>query len=262
MKRSIVGALLLSGTVLTQMANAADMVTPVVPEAKVIETPGGWTFAFSPYFWAAGLSGKTSQFGLPAVNIHSNFSDIWDNLDFAAMAIGEARYGRYSFFGDLLYTKISTGSATPRGILANSVAVKSETFAGTFGAGYSLLQSGPSHLDIVGGVRVWSVNSHLSFDGGVLDGVSRGDHATWVDGIAGLRGNYFITPHVYLTAWGLVGAGQAKIDWDVAGGLGYKFNDRISALAGYRALGVNYSHDGFSFDAVQQGPILGMVVHF
>lgn len=63
-------------------------------------------------------------------------------------------------------------------------------------------------------------------------------------------------------ASGLVGAGGADIDWDVALALGYKFSDSISALAGYRALGVNYSSDGFVFDAVQQGPIIGVAIQF
>jgi len=65
-----------------------------------------------------------------------------------------------------------------------------------------------------------------------------------------------------LASWGLVGAGGADVDWDVAAVLGYRFNDRFSAVAGYRALGVDYSDDGFLFDVVQQGPILGITMHF
>ena len=49
---------------------------------------------------------------------------------------------------------------------------------------------------------------------------------------------------------------------NVAGGIGYEFNKTVSAVLGYRALGVDYSSDGFVFDVVQQGPILGVVMHF
>ena len=49
-----------------------------------------------PYFWAAGISGDVGQFGLPPVHIDADFGDIFDHLDFGAMAIGEARYDRYS----------------------------------------------------------------------------------------------------------------------------------------------------------------------
>lgn len=47
-----------------------------------------------------------------------------------------------------------------------------------------------------------------------------------------------------------------------AAGVGYEFNDKISAVAGYRALGVDYSSDDLVFDVVQKGPILGLVGHF
>ncbi|MCY1245534.1 hypothetical protein D9M72_586920 [compost metagenome] len=80
--------------------------------------------------------------------------------------------------------------------------------------------------------------------------------------MVGVRGKYAFTDNFYLTGWGLVGAGQADLDWDVAAAVGYQINDRFSAVAGYRALGVDYEDDGFVFDAVQHGPILGMVMHF
>lgn len=208
------------------------------------------------------MSGDIAQFGLPAAHVDASFSDIFDHLDFGAMAIGEARYGPYSIFADIMYTKISGQGGTPRGILANDVEVSSETFAGLLGVGYSVFEDGATRVDIVGGLRVWSVDTDLSFSGGILDGVSRSDDATWVDGLAGLRGTYSLTPEIYLTGWGLVGAGGADLDWDVAAAIGYRFNETVSAVAGYRALGVDYSNDGFLFDVVQQGPILGLAVRF
>ena len=47
-----------------------------------------------------------------------------------------------------------------------------------------------------------------------------------------------------------------------AGGIGYSFNEKVSAVAGYRALGVDYSNDGFVLDIVEQGPIFGVVMRF
>lgn len=244
-----------------QVAWAADM-TGQMPEPVPVQTESGWTFSFAPYFWAAGLSGTTKQFGLPSIEIDSSFSDIFSNLDFAFMAAGEARYDRFSIIGDMMYSKLSADAHTPNGILASTVDVTSESFIGLLGVGYSVLEDSAGHLDVVGGVKVWSVNTDISFDGGLLDGVERSDGATWVDGVVGLRGTYSLTQKIYLTGWGLVGGGGADIDWDVALGLGYKFGDTVSALAGYRALGVDYSRDGFVYDAVQQGPILGVSIRF
>ncbi|MEQ1950059.1 hypothetical protein [Mesorhizobium sp. CN2-181] len=242
-------------------AHAADVISATAPEAKPAVSDR-WTFSVTPYFWAAGLSGETSQFGLPVVSIDSDFSDILKNLDFAAMVIGDARYDRFSIFGDIIYTKLSAGGDTPRGLLASSVDVTSETFAGLLGAGYSLLEGPSGRLDVVGGIRVWSVDTNISFNGALLDGRSFNDGATWVDGLVGVRGNYSFTPQFYFTGWALVGAGGADVDWDVAGGLGYRINDRFSATLGYRALGVDYSDDGFLFDVVEQGPIVGLTIRF
>jgi hypothetical protein len=263
MKPGVVHTLTCIGAfLLAEGATAADVYLPVTPEAEQVVTEQGWTFTVAPYFWAAGISGEVASFGLPAADVDASFSDIFDHLDFGAMAIGEARYDRYSIFGDIIYTKISGSAGTPLGILASNVALSTETFAGLIGAGYSLLDDSSGRLEVIGGVRVWSVDTEISFSGGILDGVSRNDGATWVDAVVGLKGNYSITPEIYLTGWGLVGAGGADIDWDVAGAIGYRFNDRIAAVAGYRALGVDYRDDGLVFDVVQQGPILGLVVRF
>lgn len=242
--------------------NAADIYSPMTPQHSQTTTDSGWTISFAPYFWAAGLSGDAAQFGLPSVHVDADFGKIFDNLEFGAMAMGEARNGPYSLFADIMYTRISGQADTRRGILAQDVELTTKTFAGLLGAGYAVFDTGTSQLDIVGGVRVWNVKSELSFSGGLLDGVSRTDKATWVDGLVGLRGTYSFTPKVYLTGWGLAGAGGADLDWDVATAVGYRFNDTVSAVVGYRALGVDYGKDGFVFDVVQQGPITGLTIRF
>ncbi|MBD9624902.1 hypothetical protein IB279_18385 [Ensifer sp. ENS06] len=239
-------------------AVAADFSPLLTLDQQTVESQSGWSFSAAPYFWMAGLSGETSQFGLPTVEMDADFNDILGNLDFAFMAAGEARNGRFSVIGDIIYTKLGADGDTPDGILATSVDVNSETFSGLLGAGYAVIDTPQGHLDVVGGIRVWSVDTTIRFNGGILGGIERSDGATWFDGIVGLRGKYSLTREVYLTGWGVVGGGGADIDWDVALGIGYEFNDRVSAIADYRALGVDYRDDGFLFDAVQQGPILGL----
>lgn len=242
-------------------ANAADVSPLVMPQAAE-DGAEDWSFVASPYFWGAGLSGKVSQFGLPTIKVDAKFSDILENLDFAFMGAAELRYDRFSVIGDVMYVKVSSDADTPFGLLTKEVDVKAETFAGLLGVGYAVLDGDQGHLDVVGGVRVWSVDTTITLNGGFLDGRSTNDGATWVDGIAGVRGKYFFTPDWFISGWGLVGTGGANIDWDVAANIGYQFNDTISAVAGYRAVGVNYRNDGFVFDTVQQGPILGMTVKF
>nr|WP_261334206.1 hypothetical protein [Rhizobium leguminosarum] len=40
------------------------------------------------------------------------------------------------------------------------------------GVGYSIIDDNSARLYVVGGARVWSVGTDLSFSGGILDGVS------------------------------------------------------------------------------------------
>ena len=46
------------------------------------------------------------------------------------------------------------------------------------------------------------------------------------------------------------------------GGLGYHFNDTISAVAGYRRLEVDYTHEAFKFDVELSGPVIGATIRF
>ena len=133
---------------------------------------------------------------------------------------------------------------------------------GTVGAGYSVLKLENGQIDIAVAARIWNLQTTLSFAGGVLNGLSKSDSANWVDGLVGVRGTYAITPNLYLTGWGLVGAGGAKLDWDLAAALGYRFNERVSVLVGYRAVGIDYDRDGFVFNVTQRGPTVGLTVGF
>ena len=86
---------------------------------------------------------------------------------------------------------------------------------------------------------------------------------TWADPVVGLKGRVSINPQFYLTSWALIGGGASSdIVWDLMGGAGYQFTDSFSAVVGYRAAGVDYENDGFVYDTVQHGPILGAVFHF
>ena len=78
-----------------------------------------------------------------------------------------------------------------------------------------------------------------------------------------MKGRCPINPQFYLTSWALIGGGASSdLVWDVMGGVGYQFTDSFSAVIGYRAAGVDYANDGFVYDVVQQGPILGAVFRF
>lgn len=258
--------LLVGGLVLAcGQALAADLPGPDVRtvEAEAAAGQPGWSFAAASYFWAASMNGEIGQFGLPPVSVDASFSDILDHLDFAATMTTDLRYGDVGLFTDFVYVKLSGQQGTPLGILADSVAVDSKSVIFTAAGEYRLVDQPSGTLDLMAGARVWSVDTELSFHGGVLDGRAASDGDTWTDALAGLKGRLNLTPEIYLSGWAMGGGGSSDYMWDLWGGVGYQFNDQVSAVIGYRGTGVDYDNgEGFLFDAVQQGPVIGAVVRF
>lgn len=246
----------------TLTCTAALAAAPTQPSAKPAPVSSAWQVSASPYFWAASMSGSTGINGAAPMHMQSGFGQLLKEIDFSFMGLIEARKDRFALFSDILYNKLSKGISSRHPHLDDSSRIKSKTFAGLFGGSYTVWQDGANHLDAVAGVRLWNAKSSFAFSGGALNTVGTQDSATWVNAVAGVRGQYFFSPNIYATGWGLIGKGQAKLEWDVMAGLGYAFNQRLSAVAGYRALSVDYDRRGFAYDVVQQGPMMGLVFRF
>ena len=246
-------------------AGAAGAADVMVPGATPVEynTPSGWTFTIAPYGWLAGIEGDVGARGR-TTHIDESFGDILDNLDIGFMGVGEARYERFGVFTDLVYVKLSDTGDTPFGILANSVDFTTKSLMWTAAGEYRLLDQSDASVDAFAGFRLFSIENELDFNPpGLLGGLELSQTETWADPIVGLKGRLSVTPQIYLTSWGLIGGGASSdLVWDVMAGAGYQFTETFSVEIGYRAAAVDYSNDGFVYDVVQQGPILGAVFHF
>jgi hypothetical protein len=243
-------ALALSG--LTGLANAADFAPPPPAESD-------WVFTAAPYAWLSGINGSVASFGAPETDIDLSIGDVLKSLDVGLMGAGEARNGRFLLASDFMWAKLSGDQDLPVG----SVELTAEVLTATGLGGYSLIYEDGGNLDVVAGARLWSVSNTLDFTGVFLD-QSFDDSATWVDPVVGIKGRANLSPNFFVTGWALAGGFGVSSDfmWDVMGSVGYEFNDTFSMTAGYRGLGVDYRNDGFVYDVVQSGPILGLVFKF
>lgn len=223
-----------------------------------------WTFTAAAYVWGAGLKGDVGVFGLPPQEVDLPFSDIIGSLDFAFMGLAEARNDRFMLGVDLTYTNVSKSVKTPFGILADKIDVTNTSLMLTGLAGYAIYHSDMARLDAVAGARLWSVNNEFDLKGGLLDGRSKSDGASWVDPLVGAKLRVDVLPDVYVAGWAMIGGFGVGSDlmWDLMGGAGYDFTEHVSAFAGYRAASVNYSNDGFVYDVVEQGPVIAAVFKF
>ncbi|MEB7884024.1 hypothetical protein [Serratia fonticola] len=236
---------------------------PVSPSlAAAPADSDSWQFSGGPYLWGAGIRGYVGNHSTGPTFMKTDFNDIVSNLDVAVMAMGEARKGPVSLLVDLMYIETTTRSDLPADAGAEHLDIDSKSFTGFMGGSYTVLGDDTARLDVAGGVRAWYSGSTISLHDGPEGGLSGSDNATWADALVGLRGQVELSDRFWVSSWGLGGAGQARADWDVAGLVGWDFLPGFSAVAGYRAMGVNYRHNDFVYDIVQQGPLLGISGRF
>ena len=224
--------------------------------------PSEWSFTINAYAWLAGLEGRLRTLPpLRAVDVNIGIGTVLQNLDGAIMATAEARYGRFLVFSDLVASRIAPDKSFQAFGYPANVGLESGAVIATAMAGYRIVETPQFSLDLLGGARLFSMKNTIDVQTLPLS-ISFGKRASWVDGVVGARVIYTLTDKWFMTVIGLGGGISSNYEWDVFGGVGYRFNERLGAFAGYRALKVDYQSGDFIYDALQHGPVLGAQVRF
>jgi opacity protein-like surface antigen len=224
--------------------------------------PSPWSVELTPYLWATALHGDLSAGGR-SVTVDPSFSDLVKDLDFGAMLLAEVRFDRWGLLLDGFYSKLSKDGETT-GAAFSKVEVTSQM--GMIGPSleYRALRTERFTLDVLGGVRIWFVDTELDFKSGLLPGVDVDQSKTWVDPTIGFRLGANLTPRLSIQALGDVGGFGAGSDltWQAFAGIRYQFTPRWSVTGGYRALGVDFKRGGFELDTILHGPVAGIGFRF
>lgn len=224
----------------------------------------GWNWSIAPYLWGAGLSGKVATLpsGAP-VDVDASPSDILNHLEFGGMVAFHGNNGRFGIAGDAQYIELSGTAATPGAVFSGATIDTKNTVLTLMGE-YQLNTNASSELWLGGGVRYWSVQTDLHLAAGTSPARSIGDKNHWFDPIIGLRGQTDLGEKTFLTGWvyvGGFGVGSKQM-YDVFGGVGYRFSDKVSGIAGYRQMSVDRVDGNFVYDVVQQGMLAGVKFNF
>ena len=232
------------------------------PRSQQGADPDKWQFQFSPYFWLASLHG-TAGIGNRTTQVDESFSDVWHALDFALMGVLEARKDKLVVLTDVEYVAVSDEKATP-GPLFSSVKAKFKIFIFDPEVGYRVFDDPEkgAFVDVLGGIRVWHINTDLIFSPGILPGTEVQASRNWVDVVAGLRGKAHLSKKVFITGKFDLGGGGSKFTYQLFGGVGYNLNQKVALIFGYRVLDVNYNKNNFVYDMSQRGPIMGLGFKF
>ena len=257
----LIGIAAASGIALAALAGSAAAADPASPVPQVAAGPQ-FEVTASMYLWATGLEGRMRTLPpLPAVNVNIGFDQVIKNFDGGIMGAGEIRRDRYMLFFDVIASKISPDKALhPAGYPA-AVKVTSGSFTGMAAAGYRMLDDPTFVIDGFAGIRGFAMRNKLTVETAPVT-LKLSESEQWVDGVVGARLRVNFTPAWHAVAMGFVGGGGSRYLWDVFGGVGYAFNNSITAFAGYRAMKVDYRRGGFVFNALQHGPVLGFQSRF
>lgn len=256
---------------LSSAAFSADIPDRKQAPAAPAPAANDWSAQITLYGWAMGLNGTVQTFSrVPPVHANVGFDQLIKNLDGGIMLSASAIADRYVFFGDLIYAKVSPKKNFPidrRYNLDGTMTLDATDFIGLAAGGYRVYVDPTVSVDLMIGARVFAVDSgvSLSIDRGptqLADRQIADRNKAWVDGVVGVRAIYNFTKDFHLTAIAFGGGLSSRYEWDVFASLGYDFTANWSAFIGYRALGVNYRSDGFVYDVVQHGPLVGISARF
>ena len=239
-------------------SEATDNATVSNAEAVPQASPDpGWEFSVSPYFFLASLDGTVGVVGQSA-QVNASFRDLFRNLDFAIMGQFEARKGNWSILADGMYMSLSGERVTPSPFFGDIEVEVKETIIEPSVA-YRVLKSERGSVDLLGGVRVWHVKSHLTFQPRILPLVDVEGSKTWADPIVGARGTASLSPRVFVLGRFDVGGFGVGSDFtgQVFGGAGFQVKPRVALIGGYRYLRTDYSNEGFIFKTAMSGIMLG-----
>jgi len=221
----------------------------------------GWDIRIIPYLWGSSINGRVG-IGDRTADVDASFVNVLDHLHFAFMNLVDASWNnKFVVLTDLIYTDVRGHDATP-GPLFSSVKPNQKLFLLTPDAGYRILDTSRTSVDVVGGIRYWHLKTDLQFQPGRLPGIEVKEGRSWVDGIFGLRGKTYLSANWWVTGYGDVGGGGSNLTYQIFGTASVDIHRHYALAFGYRYLKVDYDKDRFLFDTAMKGPLFGFTFKF
>jgi hypothetical protein len=217
-----------------------------------------WHVSLSPYLWFPGMHGTTGAFNRD-VSVHASAGDLLSHFRFGIQGAVEARWQLLLLNGDLFWVRLGDDKAVPAPRLgAVSADMRAGELIWTSKVGARLLDKEKFKADANIGVRFWHLGQKVTFNPSLL-GLDFKSSENWGDLVIGGRTQAALSPKAQITLLGDVGGWGtgAKLDYQFAALLGYKFKPKWTLEAGYRYLFVDYRTAQFLYNTVASGIIFG-----
>jgi hypothetical protein len=248
---------------LSVQAATAQSQSAIAPSPRIDATnptDQGWHVNVAPYLWFPGVNGTVGAFGHED-SVHVSASDVLSNFNFGLMGAVEIRYNRIIIPVDFMWVRLKDEKGIPITDDVESVKTQLNEYIFTPKVGYRIVGNSRFKTDALFGLRYWHVGTTLTLQPTQVSNGFSGA-ANWVDAVAGMRFQAFLTPKVILTIAGDAGGGgsRTRLDYQVVGLLGYKVK-RVRLEGGWRYLVIHKQHTGESFiDLAMTGVFLGVVI--
>ena len=223
-----------------------------------------WQFGLGIYGWGAFIGGETATGG----DVSIDLDDILDNLNFTAMVVAGVRKGKWSFATDLIYLDLEGDKdsvvPTAAGSIGVNTNVELKSWVVTPTVAYAVLESDTASLNIRGGARYLSLDTDIAMNSNISSMpvyASVSDSGSVWDAIIGVNGEIAFGKGWYAPYYLDIGTGESDFTWQVAAGVGYKF-DICNVTLDYRYLSWDFD-DKSSLDSMNiNGPMLGVLFKF
>ncbi len=233
----------------------------------------GWSFTFSPlYLWAKNVEGSSSAGGRDLPLSLDFKDDILENLDAALAMRGEATNGTWTFFLEYNYARLDPTVETFLGPIPFRADVEFEDTLIEGGATWTFADNGRSRWELLGGLRYIKqdvevdISNSLPIEGPLTRKVRIGD--SWLHPMVGLRYTASLSERWSLRARGDYGYEDSD-NSALNGGLyfDYRFRGWGSVFFGYRYIDIDFDNgssrlDQYGFEGDEQGPVIGLNLHF
>lgn len=241
-------------------------VNPALAQTDASATQDKWEYSAAIYLWGADIGGHT----VGGSEVEIGFSDLVDNLEMAFMGAFAARKNNWSLLADVVYLDLEADKTVDLSIPVGPIQIPVTTSASLdlqglvlqFLGGYSLYSEGSSRLDLVAGARYLDLDTDLFLE---LQSLGPGQSRTitdslsvW-DGVVGLKGNASLGERWFLPYYVDVGAGQSKLTWQAAAGIGFRAGKVVDLALVYRHLEWEFDSTRLIDDINFSGPALGII---
>jgi hypothetical protein len=225
-----------------------------------------WDHTVFIYGMGAAIDGK-AQLGPLEVDVDVSISDLFDALEFGAMAAYRADNGTWSYTVDATFMALGGASKSESGNVLGKLDVDQLTLMGTVGrrvtpnleALFSL-----AYFDLSTKLAVTTTNPLT----GETTTRRAGKDPSWVDPLVGLQFTAPLGERWRLGLRGDIGGFGVGSDlsYQALATLRWEVNDKVGLFFGYRLISFDYE-DGKDlkyerYDLTEQGPLIGVGISF